>query len=67
MTTFKIGDLAEMKKVHPCGSKQWVIYRVGADVGIRCVGCGRRVMLPRAKFEKQLKKIVNQESKERRN
>lgn len=55
---FDVGDKVEMKKQHPCGSKVWEIIRVGADIKIKCTGCGRIVMLPRSKFEKNAKKIV---------
>ncbi|HRE49569.1 MAG TPA: DUF951 domain-containing protein [Aggregatilineales bacterium] len=51
----QIGDTIQMRKVHPCGSDRWTIYRVGADVGIKCAGCGRRVMLTRREFDKAAK------------
>lgn len=57
---FYMGDIVEMKKVHPCGSKEWEIIRLGADIKIKCLGCDRIVMLPRIKFEKGVKKIVKQ-------
>ena len=57
---FYLGDIVEMKKDHPCGSKEWEITRLGADIKIKCCGCGRIVMLPRSKFEKDVKKIVKQ-------
>jgi hypothetical protein len=57
---FYIGDIVQMKKDHPCGSKEWEIIRVGADIKIKCCGCGRLVMLPRVKFEKDVKKIIKQ-------
>ena len=53
-----LGDLVKMRKAHPCGSDQWVITRTGADVKIRCQGCGRVVMLDRVEFEKRVKKII---------
>jgi len=55
---YKIGEIVELKKQHPCGSKQWEITRVGADFRIRCLGCDHQVMLPRPKFEKSVKKII---------
>lgn len=64
---FNLGDIVEMKKDHPCGSKDWEIIRMGADIKIKCCGCGRIIMLPRSKFEKDMKKIVkcnNEENKE---
>jgi len=53
-----VGDLVMMRKEHPCGSVLWRVTRVGADIKIRCEGCGRIVMLERSVFEKRLKKIV---------
>ena len=58
VTVFNLGDIVEMKKEHPCGSKNWEIIRVGADIKIKCCGCERIVMLPRAKFIKGITKIV---------
>jgi hypothetical protein len=57
---FYIGDIVQMKKDHPCGSKEWEVIRIGADIKIKCCGCGRLVMLPRVKFEKDVKKIIKQ-------
>ncbi|SHK57078.1 hypothetical protein SAMN02745163_04057 [Clostridium cavendishii DSM 21758] len=55
---FELGDIVKMKKQHPCGSYEWEIIRVGADIKIKCVGCGRLVMLPRVKFQKDAKKVI---------
>ncbi len=60
---YKIGDVVKMKKQHPCGSDQWEILRTGMDFGIKCCGCGRFVMLPRPKFEKSVKTIVEKSDK----
>lgn len=57
MLDVQIGDLVTMRKAHPCGSLQWEVYRVGADIGLRCKGCDRRQLMPRRKFEKAAKKI----------
>jgi hypothetical protein len=57
---FYIGDIVQMKKDHPCGSKEWEVIRLGADIKIKCCGCERIVMLPRMKFEKDVKKIIKQ-------
>ena len=54
----KVNDKVELKKTHPCGSKEWLVLRVGMDFKIRCTGCGREVMLPRAKIEKNIKKVI---------
>ena len=53
---FSVGDIVQMKKDHPCGSNQWEILRTGIDFRIKCCGCGHMVMLPRVKFEKNVKK-----------
>lgn len=55
---FDLGDIVEMKKQHPCGSNKFEIIRVGADIKIKCTQCGRIVMIPRSKFQKEAKKIV---------
>jgi hypothetical protein len=54
----RVGDIVQMRKTHPCGSDRWRVYRMGADVGIRCLGCDRRVMLPRRKFERGVKRVL---------
>lgn len=54
----EIGDLVQMRKTHPCGSDKWVVTRTGADVKIRCEGCGRIVMLDRVEFEKRVRKVL---------
>ena len=51
----KIGDIVRLKKKHPCGSDQWQVIRVGADIGIRCQKCHRRVLLERGVFERRVK------------
>lgn len=55
---FYLGDIVEMKKQHPCGTNQFEIIRVGADIKIKCVGCGRIVMIPRNKFQKDAKRVI---------
>ncbi|OPJ58684.1 DUF951 domain-containing protein [Clostridium oryzae] len=57
---FNIGDIVEFKKQHPCGSKEWEVIRLGADIKVKCCGCGRIVMLPRSKFEKDTKKVIKE-------
>ena len=53
-----LGDVVLLKKVHPCGSYKWEVVRLGADVGIKCLNCNRRVLLERNIFERRVKKIV---------
>ncbi len=55
---FGLGDRVMMKKEHPCGSGTWQVIRIGADIKIKCEGCGRIVMLDRPTFEKRLKKVL---------
>ena len=54
-----VGDRVEMKKPHPCGGKTFRILRIGMDFKIKCEKCGREVMAPRNKIEKNIKKILN--------
>ena len=54
----RVGDLLEMKKPHPCGSKQWKVLRIGMDFRLVCLGCGHELMLPRSRVEKSIKKII---------
>lgn len=53
-----VGDVVRTRKAHPCGSDQWQIVRLGADVRITCVKCGRSVLMPRVKLERRIKQFV---------
>lgn len=57
---YKLDDIVEMKKPHPCASKSklFKIIRLGADIKIQCIGCGNIIMMPRHDFEKRMKKII---------
>ncbi|HNP74325.1 MAG TPA: DUF951 domain-containing protein [Kouleothrix sp.] len=57
-----IGDVAQMRKPHPCGGDTWRVVRLGAEIGIRCLKCGRKVLLPRATFERRVKRFVERGS-----
>ena len=57
----KLHQLVELKKAHPCGSRNWEVLRVGMDVKLRCQGCGHEVMAPRRKIEKSIKRILSEE------
>ena len=59
-----VGDVLKMKKNHPCGSSEWTVLRVGMDFKIRCQNCGREVMLPRLKCEKNIKKVLREEEQD---
>ena len=53
-----VGDILVMKKEHPCGSREWEVLRTGADIRIKCMGCGHQVMSPRKNVEKNIKSIL---------
>jgi hypothetical protein len=55
---YEMGSLVVMKRGHPCGTNEWEIIRIGADIKIRCTGCNRVIMMPRIEFNKKIKKIV---------
>ena len=55
---YNLNDIVIMKKVHPCGSNNFEIIRLGADIKIKCTKCGRVIMLPRVEFNKKIKKVV---------
>lgn len=57
----RVGDRLEMKKQHPCGGKDFLVLRSGMDFKLRCVKCGREVMVPRIKAEKNIKKVNREE------
>jgi len=58
---YKLGSIVIMKKTHPCGTNKWEIIRIGTDIKIKCLECGRTIMLPRIEFNKKLKKVVSNE------
>jgi hypothetical protein len=51
--------VVRLRKAHPCGGADWQVYRLGADIGLRCLTCGRRVMLERAVLERRIKQFVS--------
>ncbi|MBD5486501.1 MAG: DUF951 domain-containing protein [Lachnospiraceae bacterium] len=53
----KVGDILQLKKQHPCGSKEWEVLRVGADFRLKCMGCGHQIMIPRRQAEKNVKNV----------
>ena len=55
---YKLNSVVIMKKGHPCGANLWEVVRLGADIKIKCLNCGRIVMIPRVEFNKKIKKIV---------
>lgn len=56
---YKLGSKVIMKKQHPCGTNEWEIIRLGADIKIRCIHCNRTIMLPRIEFNRKLKKVID--------
>lgn len=54
-----LGDIVQLRKPHPCGSVEWRVVRLGADIGLKCLGCDRKVLLPRGTLEKRLKRFVS--------
>ena len=55
------GDRLELKKPHPCGGREWLVLRVGMDFKLRCARCGHELMVPRARAEKSVKRILRAE------
>ena len=53
-----LGDIVLLKKTHPCGGSEWEVVRMGADIGLRCRQCQRRVLMPRSDLEKRLKSVL---------
>lgn len=59
--SYKLGSKVIMKKQHPCGTNKWEVVRVGADIKIKCIKCGRTILIPRIEFNKKLKKVLEEE------
>lgn len=55
----ELGDRVQMRKRHPCGGNEWEVVRTGLDIRIRCLQCGRKVMMPRVRFERGVKKFLS--------
>jgi len=58
MIEIRLGDVVRLRKPHPCGSYDWTVVRLGADIGIVCRSCDRRVLLERSTFEKRVKEFL---------
>jgi hypothetical protein len=54
-----MNDRVRLRKPHPCGSTDWRVVRLGADIGLKCEGCGRRVLLPRSELERRIKQVIS--------
>jgi hypothetical protein len=59
VTELLLGDVVRLRKAHPCGNRDWLIDRLGADIGLRCEGCGRHVLLERRSLETRLSGFVS--------
>ena len=57
----QVGDILEMKKPHPCGSKRFVVLRIGMDLRLKCPGCGHEFLAPRLKIERNIRKLQRPE------
>ena len=55
VTEVHLNDVVRLKKVHPCGSYEWTVVRLGADIGLRCLNCSRRVLMARTVLERRMK------------
>jgi hypothetical protein len=58
----QLNDLLRLRKPHPCGSYEWIVTRIGADIGLECKGCGRRVLLTRRELARRLKVMLPKEN-----
>ena len=61
LTPYSVGDRITLKKAHACGGLEWEVYRVGADLGLLCQSCGRRIMLSRREMARRIRKRVEKE------
>ena len=57
----QVNDKVELKKIHPCGGKEWLVLRIGMDIKLRCLGCGHEIMAPRRQEEKSIRKVIKEE------
>ncbi len=55
---YKLNDTVIMKKPHACKTNLWIITRIGVDIKIKCIHCGRQIMMDRLEFQKKLKKVL---------
>lgn len=62
MIDVRLGDTLLMKKAHPCGEKRWKVLRTGADLRLKCLGCGHEIMVARFKAEKNIRQIIREDS-----
>lgn len=58
ITPIHLGDVVRLKKAHPCGANEWEVNRLGMDIGLMCLGCGRKVRLVRSEFDRRFRGFV---------
>jgi len=64
ISDIKLGNVVRLKKVHPCGGYEWQVVRLGADIGIKCLKCGRRILLERNIFERRVRDVISRDNKD---
>ncbi|WP_236690032.1 DUF951 domain-containing protein [Thermanaerothrix daxensis] len=64
LTDLQLGDIVHLRKPHPCGNYTWRVVRLGADIGLECLKCNRRILLPRRELARRLKAILPRENHE---
>ena len=57
--SYALGGTVRLRKPHPCGGADWEITRLGADIGLKCLTCQRRVLMPRAALERRMKAVIS--------
>jgi hypothetical protein len=60
----RLDDVIRLRKPHPCGGSDWLVVRIGADIGIKCLGCGRRILLPRRELARRMKTYVRKDGRD---
>ncbi|HLC05163.1 MAG TPA: DUF951 domain-containing protein [Anaerolineales bacterium] len=63
----QMADVLRLRKPHPCGGTDWVVVRLGADIGLKCLGCGRRILLPRREVARRLKITLSKAAESAKN
>ena len=59
---YELNSIVEMKKQHACGTNEWQITRLGVDIKLKCINCGREIMMDRLEFERKLRRIISEKS-----
>ena len=65
LSDLQLNDHLRLRKPHPCGSYEWTVTRLGADIGLECKGCGRRVLLTRRELRRRLKMMLPKENNDK--